>query len=150
MSNFVNNFVVGDWPRRWPRYFVLRAILDTAAGGHPLPSVIAAMFLLGVQATYNLLQSYNTGTPYATADVLDSLWTYLVGTIMPITAGLAIIGAIINFATQGRRCGWSAWRWRCCPYRRSGTWSWQWWRRTGADYVSFHNGILNLTNWSAT
>lgn len=28
------------------------------------------------------------------------VWTYLVTTIMPIAAGLAIIGAIINFATQ--------------------------------------------------
>ena len=61
---------------------------------------LTAMFLLGIQTTYNLLQSYNTGTQYATADVLDSLWNYLVGVIMPIAAGLAIIGAIINVATQ--------------------------------------------------
>ena len=58
------------------------------------------MFLLGIQATYTLMQGYNTGTQYATADVLDSLWNYLAGTIMPIAAGLAIVGAIINFATQ--------------------------------------------------
>jgi len=38
------------------------------------------VFLLGVQTTYSLLQSYNnynTGTPYATADVLDSLYAKL-------------------------------------------------------------------------
>jgi hypothetical protein len=58
------------------------------------------MFLLGTQTTYSLIQSYNTGTQFATADVLDSLWTYLAGTIMPIAAGLAIVGAIINFATR--------------------------------------------------
>lgn len=74
--------------------------MDTAAGGHPLPSVLTAMFLLGLQTTYSLLGSYNTGGQYATADVLDSLWTYLASTIMPIAAGLAIIGAIINVATQ--------------------------------------------------
>ena len=58
------------------------------------------MFLLGTQTTYALIQSYNTGTQFATADALDSLWTYLAGTIMPIAAGLAVVGAIINFATH--------------------------------------------------
>ena len=100
ISNFVNNFVMARLVTTLAAYFVLRAILDTAAGGHPLPSVLAAMFLLGAQTTYSLMQSYNTGTQYATADVLDSLWNYLAGTIMPIAAGLAIVGAIINFATQ--------------------------------------------------
>jgi len=100
VANFVTSFVVGRLATTLAAYFVLRAILDAAAGGHPLPSVLTAMFLLGIQTTCNLLLSYNTGTPYATADVLDSLWTYLAGTIMPIAAGLAIIGAIINFATQ--------------------------------------------------
>ena len=100
VANFVTSFVVGRLATTLAAYFVLRAILDAAAGEHPLPSVLTAMFLLGVQTTYNLLQSYNTGSQYATADVLDSLWTYLVSTIMPIAAGLAIIGAIINVATQ--------------------------------------------------
>ena len=36
------------------------------------------MFLLGIQTTYKLFATYNTGTQNATADVLDSLWTYLV------------------------------------------------------------------------
>ena len=100
VSNFVTNFVVGRMVTTLAAYFVLRAILDTASGGHPLPSVLAAMFLLGTQATYTLIASYNSGTQYATADVLDSLWNYLAGTIMPIAAGLAIVGAILNFATK--------------------------------------------------
>jgi len=99
-TNFVNNFVITRLATTLAAYFVLRAILDAAAGGHPLPSVLAAMFLLGIQATSTLMQGYNTGTQYATADVLDGLWNYLAGTIMPIAAGLAIVGAIINFATQ--------------------------------------------------
>ncbi len=100
VSNFVTNFIAGRMVTTLAAYFVLRAILDTASGGHPLPSVLTAMFLLGTQTTYALIQSYNTGTQFATADVLDSLWTYLAGTIMPIAAGLAIVGAIINFATR--------------------------------------------------
>jgi hypothetical protein len=100
VTTFVSSFVVGRLVPAVAAYFVLRAILDTASGGHPLPSVLAAMFLLGTQATYALIQGFNTGTPYATVDVLDSLWTYLAATIMPIAAGLAIVGAIINFATR--------------------------------------------------
>ena len=100
VSNFVSNFVVGRLVTTLAAYFVLRSILDTASGGHPLPSILAAMFLLGTQATYALIQGYNTGTQFATADVLDSLWNYLAGTIMPIAAGLAIVGAILNFATR--------------------------------------------------
>ena len=99
-SNFVTNFVADRLVTTLAAFLVLRAILDTASGGHPLPSILAAMFLLGAQTTYTLIQSYNTGTQFATADVLDSLWNYLAGTIMPIAAGLAIVGAILNFATR--------------------------------------------------
>jgi len=100
VSNFVSNLVVGRLATTLAAYFVLRSILDTASGGNPLPSILSAMFLLGIQATYTLIQGYNSGTQFAPADVLDSLWNYLAGTIMPIAAGLAIVGAIINFATR--------------------------------------------------
>jgi hypothetical protein len=100
VSDFVTDFIVGRIATTLAAYFVLRGILDTASGGHPLPSIVAAMFLLGIQATHTLIASYNSGTQYATADVLDGLWNYLAGTIMPIAAGLAIVGAILNFATK--------------------------------------------------
>lgn len=100
VAQFVTNFVIGRIVPTLAAFFVLRAVLDAASGQHPLPSVLASMFLLGVQTTYSLLQSYNTGTQYATADVLDSLWNHLAGTIMPIAAVLALVGAIVNFATK--------------------------------------------------
>jgi hypothetical protein len=100
LAQFVINFVVQRLVPTLAAYFVLRAILDAASGQHPLPSILAAMFLLGTQTTYNLLQSFNTGTRYATIDVLDSLWNHLVGTVMPIAAVLALVGAILNFATR--------------------------------------------------
>ena len=100
VSSFVTNFVMGRLVTTIAAYFVLRAILDTAAGEPPLPSILAAFFLLGAQTTYNLMSQFNTGSQYATVDVLDSLWTYLASTIMPIAAGLAVVGATINFAIQ--------------------------------------------------
>jgi hypothetical protein len=100
LAQFVTNFVVQRLVPTLAAFFVLRAILDAASGQHPLPSILASMFLLGSQTTYNLLQSYNTGTQYATVDVLDSLWNHLVGTVMPIAAVLSLVGAILNFATR--------------------------------------------------
>jgi hypothetical protein len=100
VATFVTSFIVGRLVPTCAAYFVLRAILDSASGGHPLPSILTAMFLLGLQTTYNLIQSYNTGTPYATADVLDSLWNHLVGTIMPLAAVLALVAAILNFSLR--------------------------------------------------
>jgi hypothetical protein len=100
VAQFVTSFVVGRLVPTLAAYFVLRAVLDGAAGQNPLPSILAAMFLLGTQTAFSLLQSYNTGTQFATVDVLDSLWNYLVGTIMPIAAVLALVGAILNFATR--------------------------------------------------
>jgi len=99
VSSFVENFVISRMVPVLAAFMVLRAILDTAEGGHPVPSILAALFLLGVQATYTLMTGFNTGTQYSTADVLGSLWTYLASVIMPIAAGLGIFGAIINFAT---------------------------------------------------
>ena len=96
----MTNFILARLVPTGAAYFVLCAILDTASGGHPLPSILAAMFLLGSQTTYNLIESYNTGTPYATADVFDSLWNHLVGTIMPMAAVLALVAAILNFSLR--------------------------------------------------
>ena len=100
LTQFISQFILQRLVPTLAAFFVLRAVLDTAAGQHPLPSILAAMFLLGIQTTYSLLQSYSTGTQYATVDVLDSLWNHLAGTIMPIAAVLALIGAVLNFATR--------------------------------------------------
>jgi hypothetical protein len=100
LSQFISQFVLQRLVPTLAAFFVLRAVLDTASGQHPLPSILSAMFLLGIQTTYSLLQSYNTGTQYATVDVLDSIWNHLAGTTMPIAAVLALIGAVLNFATR--------------------------------------------------
>jgi hypothetical protein len=100
LAKFVQEFIVSRLAISFAAYMVLRAILDTVQGGHPLPSILGAMFLLAIQTTLGLIQSYNSGTPYATADVLDSLWNYLAGTICPIAAGLAVVGGVWNFVNR--------------------------------------------------
>lgn len=98
VHTFVTSFVMGRLVTVLAAYMVLRAVIDAAQGRSPLLSIFAAMFLLGAQGVMTLFQSWNTGTPYATVDVLAGAWTYLASTIMPIAAGLAIIWGILNFA----------------------------------------------------
>lgn len=74
LASLVQSFLVGRLATSLAAFLALRAILEGAQGRNPLPSVFGAMFLLALQSTLNLIQSYNSGTPYATTDVLDSLW----------------------------------------------------------------------------
>jgi len=96
-TNFVNQIVVAKLVPVLAAYFVLKATLDGAAGENPLASIIAALFLMSLSATMQLLQGWNSGGQYATTDMLTSLWNYIVGQIMPAAAGLACVGAVINF-----------------------------------------------------
>jgi hypothetical protein len=98
LTNFVNEFLVGVFAPVMAAWMVLRAVIDVAEGRSPLYSVLGAMFLLSVASTLTLLQSWNSGTKFATTDVLAALWTYTASRILPVAAGLAIIGAVLNFA----------------------------------------------------
>jgi len=98
VTNFVNSFLVGVFAPVMAAWLVLRAVIDVAEGHSPLWSILGAMFLLSVANTATLLQAWNSQTKFATTDVLAGLWTYVAGRILPVAAGLAIVGAILNFA----------------------------------------------------
>jgi hypothetical protein len=98
VASFIEEMVLARLVPTVAAYFVVRAVLDAAEGNTPLKSVLTAMFLLAVSTTLDLMSSFNSGGEMALADVLDRLWNYLAGRIMPIAAALAIIGAILNFA----------------------------------------------------
>jgi hypothetical protein len=97
-SGFVSNVVVAKLIPVLAAFCVLKAALDAAEGQSPLPSVIAGIFLLSVSGTVQLMQSWNSGSQFATTDMLTSAWNFLAGTILPEAAGLAIVGAIFNYA----------------------------------------------------
>lgn len=96
--SFVSGFIVGRLVPVTAAFFVLKAALDTAQGHSPLGSVIAAIFLLSVNSTSQLFQSWNSGSQYATTDMLLSAWNFLAGNILPEAAGLAVVGAVVNYA----------------------------------------------------
>ena len=97
-SGFVSSVVVAKLIPVLAAFCVLKAALDAAEGQSPLPSVIAGLFLLSVSGTVQLMQSWNSGSEFATTDMLTSAWNFLAGTILPEAAGLAIVGAIFNYA----------------------------------------------------
>lgn len=99
-NNFVSQVVVARLVPVLAAFFVLKATLDAAQGHSPLGSAVAAIFLLSLQGTVQLLQGFNSGSTLATTDMLSSLWNYLAGTILPEAAGLAVVGAIINYSRQ--------------------------------------------------
>jgi hypothetical protein len=99
-TSFVSDVVVGRLVPILAAFFVLKAALDAAQGSSPLGSIISAIFLLGLAGTVRLMQGFNSGGEFATTDMLISLWNYLAGTILPEAAGLAVVGAVINFARR--------------------------------------------------
>ena len=97
-SGFVSSVVVAKLIPVLAAFCVLKAALDAAEGQSPLASIIAGLFLLSASGTVQLMQSWNSGSEFATTDMLTSTWNFLAGTILPEAAGLAIVGAIVNYA----------------------------------------------------
>ena len=97
-TNFVSGVVVARLVPVLAAFFVLKAVLDAAQGQSPLASVVTAIFLLGTSSTVQLMQSWNSGSQFAMTDMLGSIWNFLAGTILPEAAGIAVVGAILNYA----------------------------------------------------
>ncbi len=97
---FINSFIIGRITIVLAAFFVVRAVLDATQGRHPIGSVLTAMFLLAIPTTANLIGHLDSGTRFSAVDVLDGLWNYLAGRILPAAAGLAVVGAIFNFVTH--------------------------------------------------
>jgi len=99
IATFVSSFIVARIAPVVAAYFVIRAVLDTASGAGPLPSVLSAMFLLAISSTHALIDAWTpVGNRFSIALGLETMWTYLASRIMPIAAGLAVCGAIVLFA----------------------------------------------------
>jgi hypothetical protein len=97
-KNFVTDIVLAKLVPVFASFFVLKAALDAAQGHSPLGSMVTAIFLLAASGTVQMMQGLNSGSQFATTDMLASLWNFLAGTILPEAAGLAVVGAIIQFA----------------------------------------------------
>ena len=100
VTGFISDVVVAKLVPVLAAFFVLKAALDAAQGWSPLGSIVASIFLLGISGSVRLMQGFNSGGEFATVDMLASLWNYLANTILPEAAGLAVVGAVINYARK--------------------------------------------------
>jgi hypothetical protein len=98
LTGFVSNIVVARLVPILAAFCVLKAALDAAEDHSPLASIVSGIFLFCASGTVQLMQSWNSGSEFATTDMLTAAWNFLAGTILPEAAGLAIVGAILNYA----------------------------------------------------
>ena len=98
VNSFVTDVLVARLVPVLAAFFVLKAALDAAQGQNPLGSVVTAIFLLATSSTVQLMRTWNSGSEFAMTDLLGSIWDFLAGTILPEAAGLAVVGAILNYA----------------------------------------------------
>jgi hypothetical protein len=69
-TGFVSNVVVVRLIPVLAAFCILKAALDAAEGHSPLGSIIGGIFLLSVSGTVQLMQSWNSGSTFATTDML--------------------------------------------------------------------------------
>jgi hypothetical protein len=98
-GDFVDNFLVGHVVPVVAASLVFKAVLDLSQGYSPLASIIAALFLLGVEGIWNLATGswFQTGGQYGVTDMLMNMFGYAANRISPIVGGLALSGAILNY-----------------------------------------------------
>lgn len=98
IADFVNNYLVPHVVPVLAAALVFKAVLDGAEGLSPLPSVIAALFLLSIQGFFVMVSGWgNNSDQFGTADLLMSMFQYAAYTLSPSIGALCIVGAIVNF-----------------------------------------------------
>ena len=98
-NDFVDDILVDHFVPGAAAALVFKAILDQAQGNSPLGSIVAAMFLLGIQGIYKVATGTWMGSgAYSTTDMLMNAFNYAANTISPIVGGLAISAGVLAFA----------------------------------------------------
>ena len=97
VSDLMNNVIIPGIVPVLAATLVVKAILDTAEGHSPLPSTIAALFLLGIQGFFNLASTWNDGSNFATVNLLERMVVYLATVICPLVGALSIGGAVLSY-----------------------------------------------------
>jgi len=97
-NDFVDDVLISHLLPVVAAALVFKALLDYSQGTSPLASVVAAMFLLGIEGIYRLATgSWLTSGAYSTTDLLMGAFNYAAGTISPIVGGLALSAGILAF-----------------------------------------------------
>ena len=97
-GDFVDNFLVGHVVPVVAASLVFKAVLDLSQGYSPVASIVAALFLLGIEGTWSLATgSWLQSGQYGVTDTLMNIFGYAANRISPIVGGLAFSAAILNY-----------------------------------------------------
>ena len=100
MNSFISDLLLARLVPVFSAFLVIKSTLDAAQGASPVNSLVPALFLLTVGGTVQLMRQWNSGSEFATADMLVSIWNYLAGTLLPEGAALALVAAVISYARR--------------------------------------------------
>lgn len=82
---------------------IFKALLDSAEGTSPLPSVISALFVMGLAAAVSASASASASSSSYSPDTLLALYlTYATGTLCPIIAGMCVAAAVVTYVRGGK------------------------------------------------
>lgn len=102
-ESFVTNVVLDHLVPVLAAVLVLKGVLDATEGHVPTGSIVACLFLLGVDGVYtHATEQWNDVSAYATTNFLMNTWTWVATSICPIAAGLAVAGAIFSYVRNDR------------------------------------------------
>jgi hypothetical protein len=97
-GDFVDNFLVGHVVPVVAASLVFKAVLDLSQGYSPVASIVAALFLLGIEGIWSLAtESWLQSGQYGVTDTLMNIFGYAANRISPIVGGLAFSAAILNY-----------------------------------------------------
>jgi hypothetical protein len=95
---FTNNYLVSHLVPVVAAALVLKALLDSAEGNTPIPSLVSALLVLSVQALWTMANSWNLSSDqYGVADGLMNLVNWAGSNVCPAVGALCVIGAVVNF-----------------------------------------------------
>ena len=98
VNNFSNGFLLGKIVPVAVGALVLKALLDSAEGKSPVPSIISAILALSIKGMYDMVNSWGLSSDqYGVADGLLKIVNWMGSNVCPAAGALCVIGGIINY-----------------------------------------------------
>jgi hypothetical protein len=104
IQNFVTNYLLGHLVPAVTGMLVLKALLDSAEGHSPIPSLVSAIFVLSVNGLWNLAKTWAGTDEFGLATAMTNMVAYIANSVCPMAGTLCIIGAVVNYLRVSVAC----------------------------------------------
>ena len=101
ISDFVNTVILDRLVPIMAGALVIKALLDAAEGHSPLPSIFAAIFLLGVNGIWATAETNWLKTDqYATTEFLEGMLNWAMVSVCPVLGVMCLYTAILQYVKR--------------------------------------------------